>query len=201
MSFYLRGKTLPVDYASPLAQVVTDLINWQSEPQVFGIHLAAAGEEGNGWYRDENPEQVIYLPRRTRIVIRVHQSDKKNVLNLVNAELDIEGHSIKLEQGREQFLSPITTQYARHIASDEETEQAFLEHILDTLNTLNIRCKKMLCGKSRTIKTSHGIVRTRSLLLSDLSKEDALLLQKAGIGPHREIGCGFFLPHKSIQSL
>jgi len=40
---------------------------------------------------------------------------------------------------------------------------------------------------------------TRSLMLVDLDIKDALLLQSCGIGEHKLLGCGLFLPHKTVE--
>ncbi|MDH5785954.1 MAG: type I-MYXAN CRISPR-associated protein Cas6/Cmx6, partial [Chromatiales bacterium] len=41
---------------------------------------------------------------------------------------------------------------------------------------------------------------TRSLLVADLSFDDAITLQELGIGQkaYRKLGCGLFIPHKSV---
>ncbi|MES9880712.1 MAG: type I-MYXAN CRISPR-associated protein Cas6/Cmx6 [Sedimenticola sp.] len=39
---------------------------------------------------------------------------------------------------------------------------------------------------------------TRSLMVADLSVEDAIHLQEQGIGEGRSMGCGLFIPQKSF---
>ena len=39
---------------------------------------------------------------------------------------------------------------------------------------------------------------TRSLMVADLPYEDALELQKQGIGPMRQMGFGLFIPQKNF---
>jgi CRISPR/Cas system CSM-associated protein Csm4 (group 5 of RAMP superfamily) len=35
-------------------------------------------------------------------------------------------------------------------------------------------------------------------MVAELSYEDAITLQEQGLGPHRTLGCGLFLPQKSF---
>ena len=38
-------------------------------------------------------------------------------------------------------------------------------------------------------------------MIADLSKENSVLLQDAGLGDGRIYGCGIFLPHKSVDAV
>ena len=42
---------------------------------------------------------------------------------------------------------------------------------------------------------------TRSLMLADLTLEESLRLQQQGLGTHRHMGCGIFIPHKGIDAV
>ena len=69
----------------------------------------------------------------------------------------------------------------------------------EELRQQGIPIKKALCGKETRLQTPDGPVHTRSLLLAELSPEHSLQLQRFGLGPHRLMGCGIFLPHKGIE--
>lgn len=198
LSFFLKGRTLPADYAVVLARAVLDYTGLAADT---GVYLAAAGEEGNGWYRDDRPDQMLYLSRRSRLLLRVQRSDIDQAAILAASTLNVSGHTITLGEAKVQPLSTVTTQYARHVVSRFDDEAAFLQDVQQKLAAMNIRCQKMLCGKTRSLLTAEGIIQTRSLMLADLNKEDALSLQVHGLGPYRSLGCGFFIAHKSIQAL
>jgi hypothetical protein len=36
-------------------------------------------------------------------------------------------------------------------------------------------------------------------MVADLEPEQSVLLQEKGLGTHRKMGCGLFLPHKGIK--
>jgi CRISPR/Cas system CSM-associated protein Csm4 (group 5 of RAMP superfamily) len=38
-------------------------------------------------------------------------------------------------------------------------------------------------------------------MLADLKPEESLRLQQQGLGPHRLMGCGIFIPHKGIDAV
>jgi len=67
-----------------------------------------------------------------------------------------------------------------------------------TLEERDIRIKKALCGKTTEIATPNGPLYTRSIMLADLTPGQSLRLQEQGLGEHRHLGCGLFLPMKGI---
>ena len=62
-------------------------------------------------------------------------------------------------------------------------------------------CIRDRCGKMTLLTTPSGMLRTRSLMLSDLSTGESVRLQQQGLGPHGKMGCGIFIPHKGIESV
>jgi hypothetical protein len=38
-------------------------------------------------------------------------------------------------------------------------------------------------------------------MLADLEVEEAVALQQQGIGRHKTMGCGLFIPHKGIKAV
>ena len=53
----------------------------------------------------------------------------------------------------------------------------------------------------KSIKTPDKELKTRSLMMADLTVEDAIKIQQKGLGPHRLLGCGVFILHKDIQEV
>ena len=53
----------------------------------------------------------------------------------------------------------------------------------------------------KKITTPNGIIHTRSLMVADLRKSESVKLQEQGIGEHRLLGCGLFVPQKGIESV
>ncbi len=58
-----------------------------------------------------------------------------------------------------------------------------------------------MCGKRQQRDSGAGAVVGFSLMLHGLSAADSLTVQRVGIGPHRALGCGLFVPHKSAAAV
>jgi hypothetical protein len=85
------------------------------------------------------------------------------------------------------------------IGSDDEA--AFTAFAVEELKALGIRVRKLLCGRAHALQLPDGDLQTRSIMLADLELEEAITLQQKGIGPHRKLGCGLFMPHKGIKAV
>lgn len=197
--FVIKGKTLPNNALSAIAQSLSEQIQDWDKLSKLALHLKLGGEEGNGWYRDKDPDSVLYLSRRTKLILRVPQEDVDNIQSLTGVELDVQGHSVKLTHKLNKSLTHSPTLYSHHVISEFEEEVDFLRHVQEQLQELNIKCKKILCGKLREIEVANQKVNTRSLMLNELNKEDSLLLQAKGIGSQQKRGCGVFVPYKTIS--
>ena len=58
--------------------------------------------------------------------------------------------------------------------------------------------RKLLCGQAHRLRSPHGTLHTRSMMVADLAADDSLRLQEQGLGEGRTLGCGLFVHHKSI---
>ena len=117
--------------------------------------------------------------------------------------IEFGGHSVTLLEGRSQALTPFGTVLARHIRVTDTNadESVFLEEAARGLNRLDITPTKMLCGRIHRFTLPTGSMLTRSLLIADLRLKDSALVQHHGLGSDRLLGCGLFLPHKSIDAV
>jgi hypothetical protein len=59
----------------------------------------------------------------------------------------------------------------------------------------------MLCGRAHRLNAPQGAILTRSLLLAELTPGEAATLQQQGLGQGRLMGCGIFMPYKSIDAV
>ncbi len=197
--FRLRGRSLPWDHAWSLQQALSRALPWWDDEDQLGVQLIFGVEEGNGWFREEK-DGILYLSRRARLVLRLPKQRVADAQALTGRAVDIDGHPLRVEDCTVRLLSPITTLYARHVVSDVEEESAFVDGVRRRLVDMGVLCKKMVCGKGRRLNTPDGPVSTRSLMLAGLAVDDAVTLQRHGLGPGRKMGCGLFVPHKSVES-
>ena len=202
LSYRLTGRAVPLDHAWALRQAVVDSLPWMADAAGCGIHPIHVASSGNGWMRPERgKDAIIHMSRRTRLVLRIPKTRRDDAQALVGSTLRLGGDCrIGVGAVAVKPLSAITTVFSRYVVSDAaESESDFIERVAQCLrHDLAVRPRKLLCGSVSAISTPNGVVRTRQVLLSDLEHDEAVRLQQRGLGPHRLLGCGLFIPHKGI---
>ena len=204
--YHIVARTLPLDHAWSLSRAVRARLPWMDEEPRAGIHQIHGAESGNGWMRPEDPEhELLHLSRRARMTLRVPKHRIDEARGLSGAKLDIEGHALEVGKASVKLFSTQSTQFARYVVVPDdigrEDEEAFLAWAAQRIRDLDIRVRKMLCGRAHRIRVPDGELFTRSLMLADLDVEEAVRLQQHGIGEHQTLGCGLFLPHKGIKAV
>lgn len=201
--FALECRSIPVDHAYALSQALLEAAPWLDAPGC-GIHLIHGAGSQNGWERPAHgQDQHLLLSRRTKLNIRVPTA-KLNDLRaaLEGRTLDVAGTTLGIGRCKPRPLGREGTLFSRYVAGPAGVdEDAFLHWAADALGQMDIRVRKALCGKTTSLATPDGPVETRSLMLADLSQEESLRLQQQGLGPHRAMGCGLFIPHKGIEAV
>jgi len=189
---------LPVDHAQVLSLAIQQQLPWFAAEERTALHTIHVAESGNGWVR---PDDFIHVSRRTKLTLRVPKHRVDDAQQLSGKTLDLGGHPLTVGAAIIRPLSALTTIFARYVTALEGDEQQFLRDVLTQLKTLGVQPKKMLCGMEKSIRVADDALRTRSLMLANLSVDESLTLQQRGLGSHRKLGCGVFIPHKDIQEL
>ena len=202
IAFRIQCEAIPVDHAHALGESILAALPWfRGEPRA-AVHSLHVADSGNGWMRPQAPDELIFPSRRTRLLLRVPRNRIEETMALTGQALDIDGHALVVGAPATRQLTPFSAIYARYLVADDDgDEEAFLDNIVFQLKALSIQPRKMICGISKTIHTPDDIIPTRSLMLADMGPEDSLLLQQTGLGEHRYLGCGIFIPHKDINKL
>ncbi len=196
--FKIKCPTLPVDHAWSLSEALHQALPWFADEPRSGLHLIHGAESGNGWERPNNADEKLYLSRRTPLILRLPRERVEEAATLTGMQLDIAGNILEVGESHTRLLSMTNTLYCRHVISAELDEDAFLQQAADTLHSMSLGFKKMLCGKGSEFSSPEGRLMTRSLILAGLSFDDAVTLQEWGIGPLRSRGFGLFVPHKPV---
>jgi len=200
VAFRIACPTLPLDHAHALSTALLNALPWLADEANAGIHLIHGATSGNGWFRPEDAEnELLHLPRRTRMRLRIPRNRLQETQALTGQSLDIEGHPLEVGKAEVHLLSNLPTLFSRYVQTRAELDETqFLEESAGQLQALDIPCRKLLAGITHTMKFPAGPVFTRSLMVADLEPEQSVRLQQAGLGEGRTIGCGLFLPHKGI---
>jgi len=200
--FAINCRSLPVDHAYALSQCVQKALPWFKQESLAGMHTIHVAESANGWMRPDGPDQILHPSRRSKFILRVPKSHYEQTVSLVGQTFMIDEHSLMITKASTKKLSNITTLFSRYVVSQHpESESEFIERIVSELKTLQIQPKKLLCGMLRSVKMPQDDLLTRSLLLADLSIAESVKLQQRGLGSHRYMGCGLFVPHKDVNQI
>lgn len=204
LSFKVNCKQIKLDHAWSLTEALSELLPWLKEEQQAAIHHIYIPQSGNGWIREDDFEnEVILLSRRTRLKLRIPKSRLEDTQALTGKTIEVDGNPLSFGSSELQLLSTLTTLVARHvyIPDTRDDESEFLNVAHQQLQSMGIKVRKMLCGKSRQLKTPQGFIKTRSLMIADITPEESIRLQEQGIGEYYTYGCGVFIPQKGITAV
>ena len=203
LSFALDCRCLPVDHNWALAEAISNRLPWLREEPLAGVHAIHVAGSQNGWMRPEAPDALLHLSRRTRLSLRLPHARLAAARVLSGARLEVAGHAMGLGEASEKPLQAADILYARQVACEAHAHEddflAWAAHELGTL--LGTVPRKLLPGKALAVRTPRGPIPTRSLLVADLKPEQATALLRAGLGDHRRLGLGLFIPHKGIKAV
>ncbi len=203
LTFQIKCTELPVDHAWALANEIKSILPWfEDEPcaAVQPVHVAASG---NGWTRPPAQQgSLLQLSRRTKLQLRLPNHRCTDVEALCGSRLNIAGHDMQIGNFQKKKLVPATTIFSRSVCCSELCdEDSFGSWVAKSLESRDIEVAKMLCGLSHEIQTGGRVLEARSLLLTDLDLPQSIQLQQVGVGTERTMGCGLFLPHKSLAAV
>ena len=200
VAYRIGCPTIPLDHAHSLSSALLKALPWLADEEYAGIHLIHGAASGNGWFRPEDPEtELLHLPKRTRMRLRIPRSRLGDAQALAGQTLDIDSHPLEIGKTDVFALSSLPTLFSRYVVTREELdEEAFLDEVARQLELLDIPGRKMLGGITHTMNFPGGQIFTRSLMVAELEPEQSVHLQQVGLGEGRTTGCGLFLPHKGI---
>jgi CRISPR-associated protein Cas6 len=204
VSFAIQCKQLPLDHAWDLSQAIQQALPWFADEVVAGVHPIHVAESGNGWERPDDPDNQFLLPsHRTRLFLRIPKSRIAVTQTLSGTTLDVGGYAVGLRDMKEKPFTNTSVIFARYVLSSvQEDENSFLRRMVKEVKQVaDFTVKKMLCGKSHTLRTPDGVLHTRHLMIADLDNDPSIKLQQYGLGDGRKLGCGLFMPHKGIKTL
>jgi len=191
LQFDLVGTTIPADNAQLLADALQGLLPWLGEDGGSGIQHMKGAETNTG-------DATLNINRRTKLFLRVPKTRVADAQQLIGQSLDLAGHALQIGSFKTREFSPFGNIYAHFVDTGSTTEEQFVQDVMQELDGhFQLRCG-FICGKRQTLQSTSGPLHGYSLMLHDVPPHKSLQLQDEGLGRHRLLGCGIFIPHKSI---
>lgn len=189
--FPIGGQYLARDHAHALRQTLCLQMPWLETQAHVGIHPIKLVP---------GSDTPALLSRRSLLLLRVPTQRAQELCTLAGLDLMVDGHRLHLGRAHLRGLEPHSTLYAYKVAADSEDEVVFMAAVARELAELGIGGERV-CGKRQVLSVRDGVVNTFSLMLHALPPDQSLRLQHQGIGLHRLLGCGIFIPHKSAAAV
>jgi CRISPR-associated protein Cas6 len=191
LQFDLVGTTIPTDNAQLLSDALQSRLPWLSEDTGTGIQHLKGAETNSG-------DASLNINRRTKLFLRVPKARVDDLQQLVGQTLDLAGHALQIGSFKAREFSPFANIYAHFVDTGGATEEQFVQDVMRELDGhFHLRCG-FICGKAQTLQSASGPLHGFSLMLHDVPPHKSLQLQDEGLGRNRLLGCGIFIPHKSI---
>lgn len=190
--FDLDGQELDEDHAQALLDQLLAHLPWLPESALCGVHPIQGASSGQG---------TLIINRRAKLTLRLPVADIARARALCGARLDLGRGLITVGNLKEKPLTPFSYQYAHRVSLGVADEGDFLAAARAEFDALGVKGGGLIPGKPWRINTARGERVGYSLLLHDISLDESIAVQEAGIGEDRLLGCGIFTAHKSIKDV
>ena len=189
--FPLEGRSLPRDHRLALADALHAAAPWLRALPNAGPHRVNIVH---------GLAEPALLSQRARLGLRVPRSHAEGLRELAGRELDVAGHRVRLGQPLVRELLPHGTLYAHLVVEASDDEANFVAALDAELDALGAACARV-CGRRQQIRGSGETLVGFSVMLHGLAAAASLRVLEAGVGRHRRLGCGLFVPHKSAAAV
>ena len=191
--FSLAEGSFPDDHADALSLAVRRALPWfDDEPEAGILPLSGVAHGNNG---------VCFVGRRSRLALRLPMHRSASADSLAGTRFDLDGSWLTLGKSSMRPLLPARGVVYSHLVSvGTGDEIEFLALCRALLAERGLK-PQLISGKAHELRTAQGVVRGFSLMLHGLGAAESLAVQESGLGTHRALGCGLFIPHKSVVAV
>jgi CRISPR-associated protein Cas6 len=188
--FDLAAGGLPAGFEWPLYRAVAQLAPWIEDSPHAGIHPVRGARAADG---------SLLVARRAKLAVRMPRDRVCAASVLEGAVLDLGTTTVKVGQGTFRRLRFAPTLYSPRVSMGEDEEPAFCARVAAALGELGID-RPFLCGRRVEVSYEERTHVAFSVAVHGLAESHSLLLQGAGLGRGHAVGCGLFVPHKTITA-
>jgi len=190
IAFAIAGEMIDREYSYGLYRALAAALPWLIDEPRTGVHpikglTACAGG--------------LLIGGRTRLVLRAPSERAEECGGLQGKVLELPA-PINIGSFTRRELLPYPVLHSRLVVTGAEEENRFLEDIEQAKAALGIDGDSIV-GRRSEVRVGARRCLGFSLMLHGLTPEDSLRAQEFGLGQHRMLGCGVFVPHKSIAAV
>jgi len=191
LRFPIIGAALPRDHRQAMFRAILQIIpeassaGWLLIKDVRGVKRSCGSLE--------------IIPK-ARLRMRLPQSRVSLMLKLAGKRIDVGRCPVKFGTPEIFLLKPCSSLYAKCVAINGcDTADEFLDALVWRLDEMGIDGEIELGLRCR-FRSGRRTIIGYGLTLYELSEEGSIALQEQGLGNHRHLGCGFFVPvRKNMQ--
>lgn len=191
LAFELGGESVAHDHSTALWRALERALPWLGADEETAVYPIRAAPLTGG---------RLALNRRSRLILRLPQARVTAALALCGTRLDLDGDAVTPGRAMTRALIAHPTIYAQRVVTGDEDEIAFMASAERELAALAVR-GDFICGRRSAVRGPAGELVGFSVMLTGLRQEDSLRVQTAGLGRHRTLGCGVFVPHRATAAV
>ncbi|MFL6215830.1 MAG: type I-MYXAN CRISPR-associated protein Cas6/Cmx6 [Blastocatellia bacterium] len=185
LRFPLTGAALPCDHGRAIFRAISRLVPEAASADWLLVKAMRGASRSGGAMQEVSP---------ARLRMRLPQGRVSLMLGLAERRLQVGSHQVRLGTPEISLLHPCPSLYARCVAINGCTKpEAFLDALCWRLDEMAVACE-IEVGRRRQFRAGRRSITGFALTLHELGDEDSLALQEQGLGSHRHLGCGFFVP-------
>jgi CRISPR-associated protein Cas6 len=188
IAFGVAGESLPRGFEWALFREIARVVPWIANTPRAGI-LPIRGTR--------LPDGGTMITHRSRIVVRVPHDRLCSASALEQATLRVGETTLTIGVGSFRKHQPAATLYSPRVTTGEADETRFVAVLEEEMAALGVN-GRLICGRRVEVVLEEGPVTAYPVAIHNLREADSLLLQRTGLGRGQPVGCGLFIPHKTI---
>jgi CRISPR-associated protein Cas6 len=189
-AFAVSGDRVDPDYPCGLHRALAAALPWLDDESQTGIHPMRGLTPCAG---------RLMVGGRTRVVLRASIQRAADCARLEGARIEVPAPLlIGRVTMRELLAYPVL--HSRLVVTGADVEADFVAAVERGMAELDLDCE-IIVGRRGELPTDSGPLGGFSLMLHGLSPTESLRLQEHGLGRHRKLGCGLFVPHKAVAAV
>lgn len=183
LCFKITGKNLSVDHGFALYGAISRILPSIHEAKEVGLKMVRGRYVGNG---------LLDISPQSELVLRIPAEYIRDLLPLAGKSLDVQGHRLNVGIPVTRALVPAAALFSPLVTTRNGQDQSRFEtEMFSQMGLLGVN-GRLSIGKRRTFGIHGKQVVGYSLLVSELSAEESIVLQEQGLGGRRKMGCGVF---------